>query len=273
MQLNRKRSLAAFALLAAFNGLEARFALAQTEPPEPAHSPAPTAARAAPDAPAESDATLDASEAVPDLRLLRLPATAGEASGKRNGPSSLFTGQAAVDLYTNDVQAQAVLRRRFGLRTMPPDQSALYTNAVEAARAFRERYGLGGPREVAPPVRPVRQADTTARGSKTEAKLKRIVVPEAAFNNLRLGEVLRFLSDESVKRDPDEIGVNFLINPNVRPVRLFGGVNPATGRPMAAPAERFDAAAVKINFNLPLRHVTLRDLLDAIVLVADHPIE
>ncbi len=111
------------------------------------------------------------------------------------------------------------------------------------------------------------------RGVKLEAKLKQIVLPEVTFDNLPLGEVLRVLSDESVKRDPDKAGVNFLINPNFRAVALTGEVDPATGLPLAAQTEQFDVAAVAVKFNLPLRNVTMKDLLDAIVTVADRPIE
>src|ERR1035441_9435135 len=142
-----------------------------------------------------------------------------------------------------------------------------------AEDAFRRRYGLIA--RPAPPIpgKPVRRAERLARSSKLEAKLKQIVLPEVAFDGLPLNEVLRFLSDESVKRDPDEIGVNFLINPNFRPVTLTGRVDPVTGRRVAAVPERFDMASVIVKFNLPLRHVTMKDVLDAIVTVADHPIE
>src|ERR1035441_7392421 len=142
-----------------------------------------------------------------------------------------------------------------------------------AEDAFRRRYGLIA--RPAPPIpgKPVRRAERLARSSKLEAKLKQIVLPEVAFDGLPLNEVLRFLSDESVKRDPDEIGVNFLINPNFRPVTLTGRVDPVTGLPVAAVPERFDMASVIVKFNLPLRHVTMKDVLDAIVTVADHPIE
>jgi beta-lactamase regulating signal transducer with metallopeptidase domain len=123
------------------------------------------------------------------------------------------------------------------------------------------------------PSRPARQAQQPARGSKVEAKLKQIVLTEVAFDGLPLGEVLKFLSDESVKRDPDKTGVNFLINPNVRPVTLTGATDPTTGLPMAAPTEQVDLGAVVVKFNLPLRNVTMKDVLDAIVTVADHPIQ
>ena len=123
----------------------------------------------------------------------------------------------------------------------------------------------------APPK--VAPGEKAMRGSKLEARLKQIVLPEVSFDGLPLGEVLRFLSDESLKRDPDQTGVNFLINPNSRPVALTGAVDPATGLPLAAAAQPSDVAGVSIKFNLPLRNVTMKELLDAIVMVADHPID
>ena len=73
--------------------------------------------------------------------------------------------------------------------------------------------------------------------------------------------------------DPDKTGINFLINPNSRPVALTGNVDPATGLPEAAATELLDVGAVVIKFNQTLRNVTMKDLLDAIVMVADHPIK
>jgi hypothetical protein len=155
----------------------------------------------------------------------------------------------------------------------PPAAAVTDTNVEQAREDFRARYGLAGPQGSAvPPGRP-RQARRPARGSKIEAKLKQIVLPEITFDGLPLGEVLKILSDEAIKRDPDKTGVNFLINPNVRPVARAGAVDPATGLPPATPAEQWDVASVSVKFNLPLRNVTMKDVLDAIVIVADHPLK
>jgi hypothetical protein len=85
--------------------------------------------------------------------------------------------------------------------------------------------------------------------------------------------VLLYLNDQSRKLDPAKIGVNFLINPKPRPVALIGGLDPKSGLPLAAATEPFDLSSVVVKFNQPLRAVTMRELLDAIVTVADHPIE
>ena len=243
MQLNWKRSLATFALLTAFNGSDATSAVAQSDKPEPPAAPAPAVA---PAIPANSGANSEATEAPSAPKPPPPPAAAEDA-----------------------------FRRRYGL-TLGPSQGYpvdLYTNAAKRLEPLGKRYGLGGGPDAGAPVGQFRQAENPARGSKVEAKLKQIVLPEVTFDGLPLGEVLKFLSDESIKRDPDKTGVNFLINPNFHPVAIIGATDPATGLPLAATAEQFDMAAVIVKFNMPLRNVTMKDVLDAIVLVADHPIE
>jgi hypothetical protein len=100
-------------------------------------------------------------------------------------------------------------------------------------------------------------------------------------DGLPLVEVLRNLSEQAKLRDPDKKGINFLYNPNAAAASaaatLAGGtttIDPATGLPVAAPTgggESVDASS--INVKLTLSDVRLADVLDAIVLVADHPIK
>lgn len=106
-----------------------------------------------------------------------------------------------------------------------------------------------------------------------DAKLRDIVLDEVSFDGLPLAEVLRFVSEESRKHDPEKKGINFLLKPSVAWAQQPPGVDPTTGLPVAAPVEAVDAGATTIKFNLPLRHISMKDLLDAIVKVADRPIE
>jgi len=240
MQLSWKRSLATFALLAAFNGPDAPVAVAQSDKP----AAAPAASPAAPADAADSAAQPQATE-VPAAPKPPAPPTA---------PDEAF-------------------RQRYGVRGEPPAAPGASPSVDPASDAFRARYGLqrGGP--APPPVSPPNPVANAARGAKVEAKLREIVLDEVKFDGLPLSEVLLYLNDQSFKRDPQKIGVNFLINPNSRPVMLIGGVDPKTGLPLAASTEPFDVGGVTIKFNQSLRAVTMRDLLDAIVTVADHPIE
>jgi tetratricopeptide (TPR) repeat protein len=114
------------------------------------------------------------------------------------------------------------------------------------------------------------------------SKLNRIPIDKVSWpEGLPLSEVLRNLSEQAKLRDPDKKGINFLFNPNAAAasavITLAGGtttIDPATGLPVAAPTgggESVDASS--INIKLTLTDVRLADVLDAIVLVADHPIK
>jgi beta-lactamase regulating signal transducer with metallopeptidase domain/LysM repeat protein len=120
------------------------------------------------------------------------------------------------------------------------------------------------------------QGGDATRGALIEAKLKQMVLEKVQIDGLPLSEVLKYLSEQSSKLDPSKIGVNFLFNPNAIATGYPptpGAVDPATGLPLAPAMESVDISTVTINFNLPLRNVNMKDVLDAIVKVADHPIE
>ena len=139
------------------------------------------------------------------------------------------------------------------------------------------------------------------------SKLDHIRLDSVSFDGLPLSEVLRNISEQSCLRDPQRKGINFLINPNpdqsgpaiAAPVATglgggfgggYGGVggvpgapaavpvatDPATGQPLAsAPAGGGEAVDVgSFIIKIPsLSDVRLADVLDAIVMVADHPIK
>jgi hypothetical protein len=137
------------------------------------------------------------------------------------------------------------------------------------------------------------------------SKLDRFHLDNVMFDGLPLSEVVRSLSEQTKRLDPDKKGVNFLINPNgdtSLPVAspgvnggLGGGpgipggipgagnpgaaaVDPATGLPVnqaaaAGGGEAVDLSTVVIKINPALVDVRLADVLDAICEVADHPIK
>jgi hypothetical protein len=140
---------------------------------------------------------------------------------------------------------------------------------------FARRYGLPGG-ALLPAASPgVPQGMAGTHGEKLEGKLREIVLDEVKFDGLPLSEVLNFLSEESQKRDPEKKGINFLLNPNQPQGQpsLNTPIDPATGLPIAAPVESVDISTVTVKFNIPLRHVTMADVLDAIVRVADRPVQ
>jgi beta-lactamase regulating signal transducer with metallopeptidase domain len=112
------------------------------------------------------------------------------------------------------------------------------------------------------------------------SKLNRIRLDKVSWpDGLPLSEVLRYLSDQTRLRDPDKKGINFTFQTNAPAASAAaasaGGattINPTTGLPEATPADvAVDASS--INVKLTLIDIPLVDLLDAIVLVADHPIQ
>ena len=109
---------------------------------------------------------------------------------------------------------------------------------------------------------------------RVESKLEEIVLDEVMFDGTPLPEVLKSLDEESRKRDPEKQGINFLINPNATQVTTPTAIDPNTGQPIQSPpSEPLDMNSIIVRFNLPLRNMRLKDVLDAVVKVADKPIE
>jgi hypothetical protein len=89
------------------------------------------------------------------------------------------------------------------------------------------------------------------------AKLNRIHLDEVSFD-LPLSEAVNLLRAESKKRDPDGVGVNFMINP--RAVANVG----------APPA--IELSQVRIKISPPVRNVRMVDVLNMMTTSADPPI-
>ena len=108
-------------------------------------------------------------------------------------------------------------------------------------------------------------------------KLELIRLDNVAYDGLPLGEVVLTLRNESMRRDPEKKGINFLINQNLDPGEAIPTPAPMLGpdgNPLpAAPTEQIDVSAVSIKIQPPLNNVRLLDVLDAVVKVADRPIK
>lgn len=143
---------------------------------------------------------------------------------------------------------------------------------------------------------------TGQRGrSAIQAKLDRIRLdtfpPSAGAENLPLSEVIKLLTDEAKKRDPEKKGINFIVNPSTdiggfvpssgvpgqpgapgfapppAPAPTQPQIDPATGLPIPAAApEQIDVNAIAIKLSPPLTDVRLADVLDAITKVAERHI-
>lgn len=139
-------------------------------------------------------------------------------------------------------------------------------------QALRKRYGIEPPPVVRTPPSWDRDAIRNSSSSeKVRSKLVQTILAEVFYDGTPLPEVLENLSNESVKRDPDKLGLNFLIsnaasnnrnqNPYVRDLL-----------DISSPNAVLDIHKVLIRLNSPLRHLRMKDVLDVIVAVADHPI-
>lgn len=120
---------------------------------------------------------------------------------------------------------------------------------------------------------------TTKGRQEIFAKLEQIHLNEVSYD-LPLSEVLKTLRDESKKRDPEQKGINFLINPHsdagigaaaAPDVNAPPGTTPTAPVPVAPTT--VDLTQVTIKISPPLNDVSLADVLDAITKVADVPIK
>jgi len=117
---------------------------------------------------------------------------------------------------------------------------------------------------------------TTLGRQQILSKLDRIHLNEVSYD-LPLNIVLQKLTDESQKRDPDGVGINFMWNPHAEASPT--GISPtdttgaATAGAVAVPAPAAPVPPDGINIKIvpPLKNLRLADVLDAITKVADCP--
>ena len=145
------------------------------------------------------------------------------------------------------------------------NQSArYYLNLVQAAKANRQ--WLSGVARTSPGRKDIVD------------KLDHIRFDQVSWpDGLPLSEVLRNLSEQTRLRDPDQKGINFLFDPNPPATSGATGTLPTAAStpvdPAASPAAGKMGDVDSIIIKLKLHDVRLADLLDAIVLTADHPIK
>jgi type II secretory pathway component GspD/PulD (secretin)/tetratricopeptide (TPR) repeat protein len=123
---------------------------------------------------------------------------------------------------------------------------------------------------------------TSKRRQVIASKLDRIHLDNVLYDGLPLSEVIRNLSADVKRRDPDKQGINFIIAPQADGAGSGGGapggviIDPATGLPVSqAPVEEepVDLGSISIKINPALGDVRLVDLLEILVKVAERPIK
>jgi tetratricopeptide (TPR) repeat protein len=233
---------------------------------------------------------VDASTLVQDGKVFYEMGKLEDAEAKLNDALKLDPDNRAAYYYLNLIK-QAKYARAASQHTVDTQQRM---------EQVEKQWVLPTAHAQLPVPNPYATNDLIYTGSGRQAivdKLNRIRLDNVSYDGLPLSEVLRDLTEKSKLRDPDHKGINFLINPNPdasgAPVAVtgqggFGGqggfpgapasgaIDPATGLPVAtANAGGGGDNSVDINtavqVKLNLTDVRLADVLDSIVMVAEHP--
>ncbi len=138
-------------------------------------------------------------------------------------------------------------------------QLALVERAVQKLNGFSPNADIGLP--VPNPSVTNNNVHTSPGREMIYRKLNSLRLESVSWSDGRpLSEVIRYLAEQSRLRDPDKKGIQFLFNPNVAA---------GTTATNAAP-ETVDLNT--INVKLVVNDVSLHEVLDAVMLVADRPI-
>lgn len=183
-----------------------------------------------------------------------------------------------VLLYEMGKLDEAEAKLKLALKEDPHNVGARYYLNVVSEAKFPRANPIK--RELLPVPNPHAHTNLVYTGQGRQAimtKLDRIRLESVSFDGLPLSEVVRFLTAESSKRDPEKRGINFVINQNIDRSGAAAATAPVLGpdgnpRP-APPPEQVEMGAITIKINPPFTDIRLADLLDAIVKVADPPIK
>ena len=145
--------------------------------------------------------------------------------------------------------------------------------------AIEEAWQPSVKRDLLPKPNPMANTNLIHTSSGRQAiasKLDRILLNDVKYDGLELSEVVRNLSDEARKRDPDKAGINFLIltESGGAVAAPPGATDPTTGLPLSSVStETVDLGTIRVKINPPLNNIRLADVLDAIVKTSEKPIK
>jgi general secretion pathway protein D len=181
-------------------------------------------------------------------------------------------------LYEMGKLTEAETKLKLALKVEPHNEAALYyLNLVSEAKFAKAAKGA----DTLPVPSPYARTNLlrTAPGRQAIiSKLDRIRLDSVSFDGLPLGDVLRTLSEETRKRDPEKRGVNFIVAQDASSAYNTGySFIPAleTNRQSepAPPPALPEVADTRIKISPALTNIRLADVLDAIVMMADRPIK
>ncbi len=150
---------------------------------------------------------------------------------------------------------------------------------IEVENAWNPPPKYGNLTNLANPIARTNSIYTGEGRHDINEKLNHIVLQDVEFPDIGvpLSEAVKYLDKETRLRDPQRQGLNFMIAPWVDIQTQTQGaltIDPTTGQPSTAPPEPpFELRDVKIRIEPALRNVTLKEVLDAIVKVAEKPIK
>jgi len=220
---------------------------------------------------------------VMDGKLLYEMGKFDEAGVKLNQALKMDPDNQGAFYYLNLVRQANFAREEQNRTTQAAD------SMVKVSQAWSPKVGIGLP--VPNPYVTNTDVHTGVGREVIYRKLNNIRLDGVSWpDGLPLSEVIRYMTEQSRLRDPEKKGINFIFNPNVEasaaangpggpgglgvpggPVQLNGatGAQDLTGA--AAQPETLDASTV--NVKLVMNDISLHDALDAVALVADHPIK
>ncbi|MGI8965539.1 MAG: hypothetical protein ACR2H1_05550, partial [Limisphaerales bacterium] len=148
--------------------------------------------------------------------------------------------------------------------------------AKEALVQVEKEWNPSIKREALPfpnPVTHTPQVFSSPGRQQIMSKLDKIRM-NAFYDGLPLGEVLKDLTDKTVKYDPEKAGINFMIQTHAEAVPVATTpTDPNAPAVVLEPPAPVDISAITIKLNPELRNLRLADVLDAIVNSADQPIK
>lgn len=168
---------------------------------------------------------------------------------------------------------------QYHLDLVQRDRNATAATESEAVIPRRSLKGVRGgplpgdrmplPRPNPYATRPPQLNDSPGRQAIME-KLNKITLDKLIYEAVPLNEVVRTLSDETRRLDPEGTGINFMIVSHTN-APIVNGQPPTAVENAADKVE--DIGSTIIDINPPLTNIRLIDALDAICMAADRPIE
>jgi beta-lactamase regulating signal transducer with metallopeptidase domain len=116
---------------------------------------------------------------------------------------------------------------------------------------------------------PAQASDIARHRQSVESRLRNIVIDELGFESVPLWKAVRQLEAESILQDLEGQGVRIYLDESLNALHFNNSVDPTTGRSESW----FDLESIVIRIMPPIRKVRLGDVLDAMVRVADQPIQ